>query len=361
MNTLLIAGFALFSFFSLEAISMEANLSLVQRHCNRSLNVNKVITDQKNYALLGSWGNNATMIKNGVDIAQVSPPAGARQLNYVDGTSSNDTLYLFGNAVTKGYQNGFILEQVPFISTNGQIKYLNVPNGFAEAKGIAVVNKDIYVYGRYREKPDPYTSLDKQFIYKNEKPFEFSFKEKAEIRSISAIDNDLYLTGNIFENGSRGQIYPSYWKNDILMPLENKGENGYASGVLKVGTDVIVYGHDGHPGAMAGTQAVVWVNGQHKKLKGDFFVSYIQSATVHGKDLVLLGSFLKENFSSKTTGVIWINDNDPLILPEPNFDISNDKSYHIFKFIFSSNGKIYLFGEEIAQEFKCSKIWELKR
>jgi hypothetical protein len=161
----------------------------------------------------------------------------------------------------------------------------------------------------------------------------------SEAYAITVQGNDIYVAGYSKFNGPQNAVY---WKNGVRVPLPFQAAESDATGIAVQGNDVYISGeYDNAPDYHV--VGCYWKNGAFKTLDGVYGACFTKGIAVNGNDVYIVGSGVGDYASPKTSAnpnnvaVIWKNE-VPTALP-------NTKKASTANGIAISDNDIYVCGE----------------
>jgi hypothetical protein len=188
----------------------------------------------------------------------------------VSPTTDTDSLDIFlagnENAAPRYWKNGKAFD----------LKISPMQNG--DAKSITVNGNDIYVAGW--EGDYLIVRNNRAKYWKNGEEIFLTGATGAGANAIAVSGNDVYVAGWELLGGV---AVAKYWKNGVAVSLTNGTKYAVASGIVVIGDDVYVSGHEDDI-------AKCWRNGQSMNLPDALIPSYANGLAVVGGDIYLAGS-----------------------------------------------------------------------
>ena len=232
--------------------------------------------------------NNANLIpvylKNNI-LTSLSLPSGAisgeGKSIFVDGAD----VYVAGHVNMGTYRRAIYWK-------NGAPIPLTNHTNYSDARGIAVLNGDVYVVGH---------SNYRAAYWKNEVEVVLLPNNSSGATDIMTANGDVYISGYGYPDGQSTSI-AYYWKNDVVVELTDGSISTTATSIEVIGADVYVAG-DEYP-AGAPVVGKYWVNGAVNSLTATNARTY--AIGVSGSDIYVSGVDYSTNYSTTQAGY-WLN------------------------------------------------------
>ncbi|MCL1893870.1 MAG: hypothetical protein FWG02_06525 [Holophagaceae bacterium] len=190
----------------------------------------------------------------------------------------------------------------PTLRKNGEAKYpqyYDISGG--EANDVFVAGGNVYLAGKTFDRGKIIATLWKNgdFIPLSDG------KEDAEAYSVSVSGNNVYVTGRM-SNGRK--FVPALWKNGEFSTLGDGVKNGIAYSVFASGDDVYVAGHETGGINDRYSFATVWKNGNiYYRLSGDQRYGGAQAIFLNGKDVYVVGYESVSYYGGYRKILLWKN------------------------------------------------------
>lgn len=205
---------------------------------------------------------------------------------------------------------------------NDQVQILESENQSTIATGITAMGEDLIISGTQRPTN---TSPQTAAVYWKNGNLNKLANEVSEANAVLVQGNDLYFAGTINRKAA-------YWKNGVLQELPTRGNISVANNIFVDDEKVYVVGNEVFSGKNIG---VLWTNGEPTYLSENSRSVDLTGVTVIGEDVYVVGT---ENPSSTQTGSTfaryWKNGDAHWLQEGPTNSWARDIKEH--------NGQVYM-------------------
>lgn len=218
---------------------------------------------------------------------------------------------------------------------NGQEFVLGDGNIESTATGIALDGDVVYTCG---DIGDLFKYNTNQAVYwRNDKQVALTGQTGAGTSSITISGGDVYVAGWVYRGSKLAAVY---WKNGELIPLTDGIADAEATGIVVIGRDVYVSGHENGV-------AKYWLNGKPISLTSGINQALAHSITVVGGDVYVAGA---EAEGARMVAKYWKNGQAVALTDGKDFAIANAISV--------DGTDVYVAGYEGGYYTAVAKYWK---